>query len=257
MQSYSGVFARVHNAELDEYASEIAPKILGFYSNTPIAQSTLDVLDLCCGTGKLANSFLRAGYKVVGIDLSKDMLFYAKQNNQNYVSSGHAEFIAGNATDFSIDKTFGLVVSTYDAINHLEDQAALLACFKCVFPILAKGGYFIFDLNTRASLANWKWHSIEVLDREDLMMVTRGIYNEQLEKAYFKWSGFIHVGDGLYERFEQTICETVFYTEDIKRMLLNVGWRQVHFARIEDLSSPIDEPEKIDEENAVVVVAQK
>ena len=89
------------------------------------------------------------------------------------------------------------------------------------------------------------------------MMVTRGIYNEQLGKAYFKWSGFVRVGNGLYERFDQTIFDTVFDTDEIKQMLHKVGWRRVHFARIYDLSSSIDEPEKVDEENAVFVVAQK
>jgi len=49
--------------------------------------------------------------------------------------------------------------------------------------------------------------------------------------------------NGLYERFEETVFNTVFAMETVRQALLDVGWRNVHFARIEDLSTPLVEPE--------------
>jgi len=257
MQDYSKVFARVYNSELGGFARRIAPIIINFYEQTEVSKSSKYVLDLCCGTGQLAQVFLERGYKVSGIDLSEDMLFFAKENNKAYLQSGQADFFIGDAVNFNIDKSFGLVVSTYDAINHLENEKDLISCFKSVFSHIVPEGYFIFDLNMRAALENWKWHSIDIIDRRDLMMVSRGIFDKHHGKAYFKWSGFVQTSNGLYERFEQTVFNTVFDSERIEQILREVGWKSICFAKIDDLWSPIDKPEMVDEENVLYVIAQK
>jgi SAM-dependent methyltransferase len=257
MNSYNRAFARFYNQEWEGFAKEITPKLLAFYKGTNVSQANSEILDLCCGTGRLAQAFLREGFQVTGIDLSEDMLFYARENNRDYIQSGQANFITGDISNFCLAKEFGLVVSTYDSINHLEDERALFNCFKCVFPLIIPGGYFIFDLNTYAALSNWKWHSISIIDREDLMMVSRGIFDKEHGRALFKCSGYIQVNNTLYEKFEQTIVNTAFSTEKIKNMLNDLGWTKVHFAVPDDLSLSIADPELIDEENGVLVIAQK
>ena len=47
---------------------------------------------------------------------------------------------------------------------------------------------------------------------------------------------------------------TVFEMVKVKRILLEVGWKDVQFARIQDLKTPIIEPEK---EGRVFIVARK
>jgi len=44
--------------------------------------------------------------------------------------------------------------------------------------------------------------------------------------------------NGLYERFEETVFNTVFEMERVKKALLDVGWKNVYFARIQDLKTP-------------------
>lgn len=259
MQAYNDrIFAKVYNNEWANYAIEMGQKLLNFYnSNHRNENPSKKLLDLGCGTGQLANIFLENGFNVTGIDLSSEMLKYASERNKAYVYSGSAKFFVADISCFELNESFDIVVSTYDSINHLDDENSLRKCFECVFPLIQQNGYFIFDINTRASLENWKWHSISILDRKDLMMVTRGIYNEKIEKAFYKWSGFINAENGYYERFEKSIIETAFDTATIKDMLIDIGWRKVYFTHTSDFSTPIDEPEKVDEENAVVVIAQK
>lgn len=258
MQSYNGnVFSRVYSNEISPFAKEMGLKILSYYKANKTNQDNNNILDLGCGTGQVAKVFLDENYKVTGIDLSDDMLGIAKENNYDYLIKGDAEFIRNDMTNFSLNKTFGLAVSTYDAINHIKNEEALFSCFDCVYKHLDVNGYFIFDMNTRAALASWKWKSINVIDRNDLMMISRGIFNEQEGRAYYIWTGFLEESNGLYRRFEQTIFDTAFDTTRIKEQLLQTGWKKVLFANFSNIFLPIDDPEQIDQENALIVIAQK
>lgn len=252
MQAYGPVFARVYNTMLVDFVNQVAPRILDFFANTSIGQTNRSVLDLFCGTGQLALHFLKRGYTVVGIDLSEHMLQLASQNASQYLATGQAQFIQDDATRFTLATQFGLVTSTYDALNHLEGLDTLRDCFRCVFAVLATGGYFIFDLNTRVGLR--RWNNIFVNDRPDALLIIRGIFDGQGDRALTKVSGFARTADGLYERFDETVFNTVFEMQVVRNALMEAGWRQVHFARIEDLKAPIDDPES---EGRAFIVAQK
>lgn len=251
MQAYNQTFARVYNIKWSGFAKHVAPLIHDFYASTSISQENKSVLDLCCGAGHLACHFLEKGYQLVGLDLSEYMLHYARENTRQYIESGQAKFIQGNASDFKLDEHFGLVVSTFDALNHLENEQALKKCFECVYKV--SEGFFIFDLNTRNGLK--RWNSIQVDENnEDALIVTRGIYDGKSDKAWTRITGFIQAPDGLYERFEETAFNSVFEMARVKSALLDVGWKNVYFAQIQDLKTPIIEPEK---EGRVFIVASK
>lgn len=251
MQAYSKGFAKVYDIRWSGFAKQVAPFLIDFYAATPIGQENKTVLDLCCGTGHLALYFLEKGYRVVGLDLSDHMLHYAQERARPYIESGKAVFIQGDASDFTLDERFGLVVSTYDSLNHLENEQALRRCFQCVYAVAVNGGYFIFDLNTRRGLR--RWNNIQVDDSDDeVLIINRGIYDGQSDRAWMRISGFVRMSNGLYERFEETAFNTVFEMEKVKEALLDVGWKNAYFARIHDLKTPLDEPEQ---EGRVFIVA--
>ncbi len=252
MQAYNRIFARVYNLRWAGFANQVAPRLLAFYSRTPVGSTNRDVLDLCCGTGQLAQCFLEKGYCVTGLDLSEYMLEYARENTRAYVESGQARFVQGDASSFALDGHFGLVVSTYDALNHLPDEQALRNCFQCVGQVLVEDGYFIFDLNTRRGLR--RWSGVTVDDGEEVMIVTRGVYDEEHGKACTEISGFVREEDGRYERFRQVAYNTAFELTRVKNALLELGWREVHLARLADLSVPADDPES---EGRVFFVARR
>ena len=252
MQAYSKGFARVYNARWVGFARQAAPLILNFYKSTPMGQdNNKPVLDLCCGTGQLAVHFLEKGYKVTGIDLSEHMLHFARENASQYIRSGQAKFIKDDASTFSLTERFGLVVSTYDALNHLKDEEMLRNCFQCVHAV--SEGYFVFDLNTRMGLK--RWNSIQVDESsDDALIITHGFFDGNNDKAWTRIDGFMCVENGLYERFEETSFNTVFEMERVKTTLLEVGWKDVYFARLQDLTTPLTEPEQ---EGRVFIVASK
>ncbi len=251
MQAYSKGFARAYNLRWSGFARQVAPLLLDFYAATPIGRGNKSVLDLCCGAGHLAVHFLEKGYRVVGLDLSDHLLHYACEHTRRYIETGQATFIQGDARNFTFDERFGLVVSTFDALNHLENEQDLRKCFQCVYAV--SDGYFIFDLNTRCGLR--RWNSIQVDDSDDdALIINRGIYDGQSDRAWMRISGFLRLPDGLYERFDETVFNTVFEMKKVKDALLDVGWKDAYFARIQDLKTSLEEPEN---EGRVFIVASK
>ncbi len=252
MQAYGEGFARVYNLRWSGFARQAAPPIFDYYQPAPIALSNPNVLDLCCGTGQLGLYFLERGYRVTGLDLSEAMLEYARENAVDYIGGGRARYERGDAAKFSLAEKFGLVFSTYDALNHLEDLDALRQCFRSVYAALEPGGLFVFDLNTRLGLK--RWNNVNVEESDDALIITRGLYDGRGDRAWMKISGCVRVAGGTYQRFDEMVFNTAFELAAVKRALGEAGWAQIHFARLQELAGEIEDPER---ESRVFVVAWK
>ena len=241
MQEYNRGFAQVYNTRWAHFAHTVAPRILTFYESRLGNSQAKSLLDICCGTGQLALHFLEHGYSVTGLDISPAMLDYARDNCRTYLDSGQARFVLGDAAHFDVEAGYGLAVSTYDALNHLPDAAALDGCFHATFAALLKGGWFIFDLNTRRGLRQWSGMSVN--DQEDLTLITRGV--DAGERKYTHITGFVRQEDGRYTRVDQTAFNTVFDLEPVTAMLQQAGFSTVYCAQSESLETPLAEPELV------------
>jgi len=252
-QAYSAAFARAYNMRWSFFAAQAAPLIQAYYEITPMSRKNRKLLDLCCGTGVLARAFLENGYQVVGLDLSEPMLAFARQNNQDYLLAEQASFIQGDASHFEIAGRFGLVVSTFDALNHLPDETALGNCFACVYPVLEKGGTFIFDLNTALGLRQWSGMQVDD-SNPDALIINRGFLVGENNRAWTAITGFLREEDGRFSRFDEVAYNSLFSMERVKNLLNEAGFAHIHCARLTDLNTPITDPES---ERRVFFVAQK
>ncbi len=252
MQAYGSSFARVYNLQWTGFAAKAAPYIRAFYESTRSGQDEAHVLDLCCGTGQLALHFLDHGYQVTGLDLSEPMLEYAGRTARRISSPGGRVLYCADAADFTLTDRFGLVVSTFDALNHLPDFDALAGCFRSVFRALEDGGMFLFDLNTLRGLR--RWTSVTVNDTPEMMLVVRSLFDEPQKKGFTHISGFLPARDGLYERFEETAYNCAFDLRAVEHSLHESGFSGVRFARLEDLSTPVNDPET---EMRIFIIAEK
>lgn len=252
MQAYGKGFAQIYNLRWGSFAETLAPLIRAFYEETETGRANRMLLDVCCGAGHLARHFLEHGYHVLGVDLSAAMLRHARENTAAYVEQGLAQFIQADAASFALEPRFGLAVSTFDALNHLPDLKALQGCFRSAFGALAPGGWFVFDLNTRAGLQ--RWSGMSVSDTPELLLITRGVLAEVDARAYTQITAFVRREDGLWERVDETAYNTIFDLSAVEAALREVGFASIHFARSQALAAPLPEPEA---EPRVFIVAQR
>ncbi|MBN1231674.1 MAG: class I SAM-dependent methyltransferase [Anaerolineales bacterium] len=252
MQAYNDSFAHIYNIRWGFFSEKAAPTILDFFKKQAIHKDDGKILDLCCGTGHLSESMLKNGYQVTGLDLSPDMLDIAIEKNQRFIDAGRAKFVEGDAADFEMDESYDLVVSTFDALNHLESFDALFSCFECVYDVTEEDGWFIFDLNTLKGIRRWSGINVDIDD--DLLVITRGAVDEFNEVGYSQITAFLKEDDGRFTKVEETIYNTIYDLQKVEQALKEVGWKTVKYVLPENFEIEIDEPEEF---GRVFLLAQK
>jgi SAM-dependent methyltransferase len=105
------------------------------------------ILDLGCGTGLRSLEMVRLGYQVSGLDQSSAMLAVARQHlvNSTGVPPRALDFIAGDITNFSIDKSYDAIISLFHVFSYLTSEELLRKAVACSFRHLKSGGIFLFD----------------------------------------------------------------------------------------------------------------
>ena len=86
------------------------------------------VLDLACGTGRVAFPLALAGFDVTGLDRAPGMIAIARAK-QRAEGRGKLRFVRGNMVRFTLGRRFGLIIVAYRAFQHLltpKDQRSSL-----------------------------------------------------------------------------------------------------------------------------------
>lgn len=245
MNPYGKKFAEFYDKKFGVYADKAAPCLLSYFSAQAAAARYPGVLDLGCGTGQLAFHFLEAGYPFTGLDLSPDMILMARDRCRRHLVSGKADFIEADISRFEIPGPFGMIVSTYNSLNHLDTEGALRGCFRSARKSLAPDGSFVFDYHTQLGLRAWSGD--ESSEREGESVRSHGEFDESRNRAVMKLE--ISVQGGV---FKAVIENQTFPLEKIERWLLEEGFQKVRFSEITRLRENLDDAEK---EKRVAVVA--
>jgi SAM-dependent methyltransferase len=239
----SHAWARYYARRGTSFARLAAPRIRALYEATRGEDAERSLLDVCCGQGTVAEHFLAHGYRVTGIDLSEPMLAIARQNLRGHIDSGRAQLIQADAASFSVTGRFGLATSTFDSLNMLQSNEALASCLASVRRALAADGMFVFDLMIRRGF--WQdYNSILVADTEDELYILKSVY-DGAAKAATRMTGFVRDGDH-WDRFDEFRTPTLFPAPGVVSALHEAGWARVWMASIDDLRTPVTDPEQFD-----------
>jgi SAM-dependent methyltransferase len=85
------------------------------------------ILDLACGTGRVAFPLAKAGFAVIGLDRSPAMLNVARSKLADR-GPANPRFIRGNMARFDLRRRFGLIIIAYRAFQHLLTPASQRSC---------------------------------------------------------------------------------------------------------------------------------
>jgi SAM-dependent methyltransferase len=102
------------------------------------------ILELTCGTGRVAIPLAQEGFRVTGVDRAEGMLREARRKSAE--ENADVEWVRADVRDFSLGKTFALIILPANALIHLLHLSDLEACLACVRAHLAPEGRFIVDV---------------------------------------------------------------------------------------------------------------
>ncbi len=115
-------------------------------------------LDVACGTGRHLE-ILRRDYDVTGVDLSRDMLRYARARLRR------VRLVRGDMRTFDLGEQFDVVTCLFSAIGHLRSERELARTFANFARHLRPGGVAIVEpwIDPR----DWRPGHIHVVTQRD------------------------------------------------------------------------------------------
>jgi len=113
--------ARLYDLDTrDVYTDDIA-----FYIDYAKKYNCGNILELGCGTGRIAIPMAKEGFNVTGLDLSNEMLDVFKQKLDDTIQD-KIELLYGDMADFCLNKKFDLIIAAFRAFQCLTDDKNII-----------------------------------------------------------------------------------------------------------------------------------
>lgn len=232
-----GDFAEVYDAlTLNVPYDEIAE-----YYAKAIAEITdgKRLLDIGCGTGNLTIRLKKAGFDVVGLDGSSEMLSRAAAKDSEIF------WVCQDMTEAELGEEFDAAVSTLDSINHLESRDETERCFRRVNKNLKTGGAFVFDVNTVYKHREILGNNTFVYDVDGAYCVWLNEYSEKDSGVSVDLDIFFEEEDGSYTRGGESFREIALSAEELSEMLVKCGFEVVCIREYLSFKEPSEKSEKL------------
>ncbi len=196
------------------------------------------VLDLGCGTGKMTRLLQAAGYDMIGVDHSEEMLEIAREADEEVsgemeswedeeVSGEGAEhpilYLLQDMREFELYGTVRAVVCVCDSINYILEESELLTVFRLVNNYLDPAGVFIFDLNTVYKYKEELGETTIAENREEGSFIWDNYYDEESGINEYDLTLYIREEDERYRRYEETHYQRAYELDTVKRLLAEAG----------------------------------
>ena len=179
------------------------------------------VCELGCGTGTMTELLAAAGYDMIGIDASVEMLEEAAE--KKYVSGSDILYLNQDMREFELYGTVRAVISVCDSMNYLLEEEDLLTVFRLVNNYLDPGGVFVFDLNTAAKYTRIGDSTIAE-NREDGSFIWENTWDPERQLNEYMLTLFLPEeedpeGDMLYRKYEEVHLQRAYDISRIKALI--------------------------------------
>lgn len=248
MEAYSS-FAQVYdlfmdNVPYEEWSSYLIELLKEYGTEDGL------VLELGCGTGKMTRLLSEAGYDMIGVDNSEDMLEIAREK-QLEEADGAILYLLQDMREFELYGTVQAVVSICDSMNYILEEDDLLQVFKLVNNYLDPKGIFIFDLNTLYKYQELLGEITISENREEGSFIWDNYYDEEEQINEYDLTLFIQEEKDLYRKYQETHYQRAYELDTVIKLLEQAG---MEFVTAYDAFSK--EPVKPDSERIYVIARE-
>jgi SAM-dependent methyltransferase len=215
--------AAIHHREFGDLAQAAAGLVIEELRERGLESGT--VVDLGCGSGILARAVSEAGYRVIGIDISPEMVELAR------TVAPSAEIENGSVHDADIPPAVA-VTAVGEVLNYATDARAgldaLARLARRVADALVPGGVFVFDVALPGRHGSSERRTV-FHDREDWSLAMEAVeHGQTLDRrivVFRRPPSADAKGDGLYRRTDEHHVLRLYEPADVERVLHDAGFR--------------------------------
>ncbi|MDO4616407.1 MAG: class I SAM-dependent methyltransferase [Lachnospiraceae bacterium] len=178
------------------------------------------VLELGCGTGSITEYLAGAGYDMIALDSSADMLEAAIEKREE--SGLDILYLNQDVREFELFGTVAAIVTGCDCLNYITEEEELLEVFRLANNYLDPGGVFLFDINTAEKYRSIGDRTIAE-NRDEGSFIWENYYDEEEQINEYALTLFLPEGDGLYRKEEEYHYQRAYDLNTIKKLLSEAG----------------------------------
>ncbi len=201
------------------------------------------VLELGCGTGNMTELLSRAGYDMIGLDSSVEMLELAVGKREE--NALDILYLQQDMRSFELYGTVRAVVSVCDSMNYITEEEDLLRVFLLVNNYLDPGGIFIFDLNTPYKYETLLGECTIAENREDCSFIWENYYDCEERLNEYDLTLFIKEEGGLFRRYQEIHYQRAYELSQIGRLLKEAGMELLAVYEAFTEQEPKEESERV------------
>jgi len=127
-----------------EIGSKLLAKIRRRAVQALSSDKQMNILDIACGTGALTFDLAKFGHNVIGLDLDRNMLTYAKQKLQKYRV---VRLVQGDASQLLFEDSVFDAVTICFAMHDVPFEIGIKILKECKRVIKQNGKIIIIDYN--------------------------------------------------------------------------------------------------------------
>lgn len=250
MEAYTG-FAGVYDLFMDNVPYEAwSQYLIGLLRERQVDQGI--VLELGCGTGKMTRLLAKAGYDMIGIDNSQEMLQIAREADGLSPEETGMDilYLLQDMREFELYGTVRAVVSVCDSMNYILEEEELLQVFRLVNNYLDPGGVFIFDLNTPYKYREILGENVFCENREEGSFIWENYFDEEEQVNEYGLTLFIREGEcggegELYRKYEEAHFQRAYGISQVKGLLEQAGMEFVAVYEAFGHEAPSESSERV------------
>ncbi len=185
------------------------------------------ILDLGCGTGTLTELMAEAGYDMIGVDMSPEMLQIAMEKRE---ASGHdIMYLCQDMRELELYCTVGTVVCVCDSINYVLEDEEIIETFKRVNNYLFPKGLFVFDFNTEYKYREVIGDTTIAENREDCSFIWENFYDEESHINEYDLTVFVKENrdfddeEQFFRRFQETHLQRGYDLQEMLQFVKKAG----------------------------------
>jgi len=180
------------------------------------------LLDAGCGTGQITVRLAKAGYDMIGVDLSPEMLSLARALSES--ESVSPLFLCQDISEIDLYGTVRAAISTLDSLNYLTKKEAFESFFSRIRNFIEPGGLLIFDLNTKYKFERVYGDNDYILEDDGVFCGWSNHYSASTRLASFSLSIFERLQNGDYARRDEYQQERFYPDSTVKKLLDRFGF---------------------------------
>ena len=180
-------------------------------------------VDLACGTGSVSVLLAKQGLRVIGVDMSEEMLTVAQQKTEGLQNP--PRFVCQKLQNLTLPRGVDLAVCALDSLDYITNPEDCAEAIRRVYRALNPGGIFVFDVNTPEKLRAMDGQ-VFLDEDDDVYCVWRGEFDEKSNICTYGMDLFQRQGR-LWRRSFEEHREYAYSAQQLTEYLKAAGFTDI------------------------------